>query len=411
MVWENSTTFHLNLSYLTDKVKIGFKEGLLTGMVLIDLQKAFDTIDHSILLEKMSCLGFAGKTIAWYKSYLTNKSFIVNVGKEFSSPGKLSCGVPQGLILGPLLFLLYVNDIPQTVNSELLLYADDTCLIYMGKDIQKIEEQLNSDFTSLCEWFIDNKLSVHFGEEKTKSILFGTKRQLKDQRDLNLKYGDIEIKQHSKVTYLGYSLDNILSGEHMAAKILNTINNRLKFLYRKQKFLSLSLRRLLCNALIQPHFDYACAAWYPLLNKQQSKRIPIAQNKCIRYCLNLDNKAHIGMNEFLKINWLPTKKRVEQCICINVFNFFNQMSPQYTAEIFHPSSSVHNTRRATQKLDLPFRKSCIGQKTLSYIGPKTWNNLPAQIKLSKNVNTFKQDIKKSFFDDLHKQNDDIFFYY
>ena len=126
------------LSYLTDKVKIGFEEGLLTGMVLIDLQKAFDTIDHSILLEKMSCLGFAGKTIAWYTSYLTNRSFIVNVGKEFSSPGKLSYGVPQGSILGPLLFLLYVNDMPQAVNSELLLYADDTCLIYMGKNIQKI---------------------------------------------------------------------------------------------------------------------------------------------------------------------------------------------------------------------------------------------------------------------------------
>ena len=111
-------------------------------------------------------------------SYLTNRSFIVNVGKESSSPCKLSCGVPQGSVLGPLLFLLYLNDMPQAVNSELLLYADDTCLIYMGENIQKIEEQLNSDFTSVCEWFIDNKLSVHFGEKKTKSILFGTKRQL-----------------------------------------------------------------------------------------------------------------------------------------------------------------------------------------------------------------------------------------
>ena len=127
------------LSYLTDKVKIGFEEGLLTGMVLIDLQKAFDPIDHSILLEKMSCLGFAGKTIAWFTSYLTNRSFIVNVGKESSSPVKLSCGVPQGSILGPLLFLLYVNDMPQAVNSELLLYADDTCLICMGKISKKLK--------------------------------------------------------------------------------------------------------------------------------------------------------------------------------------------------------------------------------------------------------------------------------
>ena len=87
----------------------------------------------------------------------------MNVGKEYSSPGKLSCGVPQGSILGPLLFLLYVNDMPQAVNSELLLYADDTCLIYTAKDTKTIEEQLNSDFNSLCEWFIDNKLSIHFG--------------------------------------------------------------------------------------------------------------------------------------------------------------------------------------------------------------------------------------------------------
>ena len=98
----------------------------------------------------------------------------MNVGNEYSSPDKLSYGVPQGSILSPLLFLLYVNDIPQAVNSE-LLYADDTCLIYMGKDTKTIEEQLNKDFNSLCEWFIDNKLSIHFGEEKTKFILFGTK--------------------------------------------------------------------------------------------------------------------------------------------------------------------------------------------------------------------------------------------
>ena len=204
-------------------------------MILIDLQKAFDTIDHSILLEQMSCLRFAESTIAWYKSYLTNRCFIVNIGKDFSSPGKLSCGVPQGSILGPLLFLLYVNDMPQAVNSDILLYADDTCLIYTGKDIKTIDEQLNTDFSSLCDWFIDNKLSVHFGDEKTKSILFGTKRQLNQQRDLKLRYGNIEIKQHSKITYLRCILDNNLSGESMATK-LRLVNNRLKFLYRKQKF-------------------------------------------------------------------------------------------------------------------------------------------------------------------------------
>ena len=122
------------LCYLTDRLRSGFEKGLLTGMILIDLQKAFDTIDHSILLEKMKCLSFSESTIRWFTSYLSNRSFIVSVGKELSSRGKLNCGVPQGSILGPLLFLLYVNDMPQAVNSELLLYADDTCLFFMGKD-------------------------------------------------------------------------------------------------------------------------------------------------------------------------------------------------------------------------------------------------------------------------------------
>ena len=166
----------------------------------------------------------------------------------------------------------------------------------------------------LCDWFIDNKLSVHFGEEKTRSILFGNKRQLKNQRDLVLGYGNIEIKQYSKVTYLGCILDNDLSGESMVTKVLSLVNSKLKFLYWKQKFLTLPLCHSLCNALIQPHYDYACPVWYPSLNKRLSKKIQTSQNKCIRYCLNLDNRAHVGIDEFIKINWLPTKERVAQCI-------------------------------------------------------------------------------------------------
>ena len=99
------------------------------------------------------------------------------------------------------------------------------------------------------------------------------------------------------------------------------------------------------------------------------------------------------------------------CICVNIFKFFNNMAPDYTSEIFHPSHSRHNTRMSTYKLDLPFRKNVHGQKTLSYLGPKTWNSLPAQIKLCKNVNNFKHDIKNLYFKRLQKSDDSIFMYY
>ena len=148
----------------------------------------------------------------------------------------------------------------------------------------------------------------------------------------------------------------------------------------------------------------------PRLVKDTEKN-QISQNKCIRYCLKLDNRSHVGIAEFKKLNWLPTKEIVYQCICVNIFKFFNDMSPEYTSEIFRPSYRRHNTRASSLMLDVPFRKCCSGQKALSYLGPRTWNTLPAQIKLCRSVNTFKHDIKKLFFDKLQKDTDNIFIYY
>ena len=117
---------------------------------------------------------------------------------------------------------------------------------------------------------MDNKLSIHFDEDKTKSILFVSIFKRKNIKRLHIKYGDIQIKQHSKVKYLGCLLDKTMSGEAIALNFVYKINNKLKFIYRKNSFFTPALRRLLCNALIQPHFDYACLAWYPNLTKNSN---------------------------------------------------------------------------------------------------------------------------------------------
>ena len=197
-------------------------------MILIDLQKTFDTINHEIRLGKLHPIGFSEKTLVRFKSYLLDRTFKVSINNHFSDLSKISHGVPQGSISGPLLFLLYVNDISQVIHSNLFLYADDSGLTFQHKDVHTIEHQLNKDFANLCEWFVDNKLSIHLGEEKTKCILFGSKLKLKNAGKLNIMYNGIEIKQYSKVTYLGCLLEETMSGESMALKTIKKIN-QLKF--------------------------------------------------------------------------------------------------------------------------------------------------------------------------------------
>ena len=146
------------------------------------------------------------------------------------------------------------------LSSDLLLYADDSWLVFQHKHIPKTETHLKNDSSNQCEWLLDNELSISFGEDKTKSILFGIKRKLRKVGKLNITYQGIDIKQNSQVTYLGCILDETMSGEPMAYKTIKKINTRLNYICRKKHFLTPRRRRLLCNALIQPHFDYACTA-------------------------------------------------------------------------------------------------------------------------------------------------------
>ena len=127
--------------FFHDKSLKDFDKGLMTGMVLVDLHKAFDTIDHDILLKKLSSIGFSKHTICWFKSYLSNRLLRVNLENCYSDPSNIKCGVPQGSILGPLVFLIYVNDMPQAVKSNFFLYADGSCLVFQEKYVIEIKKK------------------------------------------------------------------------------------------------------------------------------------------------------------------------------------------------------------------------------------------------------------------------------
>ena len=177
----------------------GFDYGLLTGKILIDLQKAFDTIKHGILLQKMAFLGFSNHLIMWFESHLSDGSFRVNIKNKYSIPAK---------ILVHLLFLLYLNDM-KDCRLWCILYADDSSLVYQQNDISKTEQNLNKNFSNIYNWFVKQKLN------KTGN--------------LDVWYGTIQIKQYHTVTYLVCASDENLSGEPMTLKVIGKINCRLFF--------------------------------------------------------------------------------------------------------------------------------------------------------------------------------------
>ena len=199
-------------------------------------------INHKIVLDKLLSLGFSNNTVSWHESYLAERHFTLEVANWVSKFANIPCGVPQDSILGPLLFLIY--DISEAIECDLCVYADDSCLLFQHKSVTKTKKKLTKDFSKICDRFVDNKLSIHFGEDKTKSIIFSSKSNLKLGEELDIRYKKIKIKQHKYVNYLRYVLDEKMSGETMA--LIEKINSSLTFLYPKNRFLYVPLRRLLC---------------------------------------------------------------------------------------------------------------------------------------------------------------------
>ena len=399
------------LIHLSDYIRKEWDKGNYTGMVVLDLQKAFDTVNHTILLGKLRAVGLAESSIKWFDSYLTGRNQVVDIDGVYSEPMEVTCGVPQGSILGPLLFLVYVNDKVSAVNCKLLLYADDSALTVSHRDVEVIQERLGLELEAVNDWLIDNKLSLHLG--KTESILFGSKRKLAKHSELNIKCGNSQIMPKSEIKYLGLDIHQSLDGEITADKVIKKANSRLKFLQRKGRYLNVYTKKLLVSALIQCHYDYACSSWYLGLTKHTKQRLQITQNKIILLLnvLNLSPRSHIGATEFQEVNWLPINYRVFQIIVNHMFRTLNGKSPIYLQEGITKSTRIHthSTRSGTLALFKP-RMGTHGQKTFLFKGISLWNSLPTSVQSQQCKDIFKLEVKKHFFSELSKTENAMYIF-
>ena len=202
-----------------DEVLLNMERGKLCGAVFLDLTKAFDTVDHGILLSKLSAIGLSGNSLNWFQSYITKRGQRACCESELSSKLPITHGVPQGSILGPLLFVIYINDLPSVLqSSSASLYADDTVIYCYGSSSRELSEKLNRDLLTVAQWMNEHKLTLNL--EKTKCILIGSNRKLESKVPLTVSILDHKVDNVSSFKYLGIFISSDFISGHIILNIL-----------------------------------------------------------------------------------------------------------------------------------------------------------------------------------------------
>jgi hypothetical protein len=327
-------------------------------------------------------------SLQWFTSYLTDRTQRVIVKNSQSVSSKITSGVPQGSILGPLLFLLFVNDLPQFMTeSEDLLYADDVNLTSADKDVRVIEKSLNKDCQSAFEWGECNDMVIN--SKKCNSMLLSTRQKMVRGKtdNITIQVNDEPIPSVKKTKLLGVQLDNNLTWSDQITHIHNQIVRNLYLLKRIKPYLSINDRKQFYNSYILPHFDYCSVIWGNC-SKYLLFDIVKLQKKAARLILDKDYTTP-SKELFSELQWMPIEERISYHRSLQVFKCVNGVCPDQLQNLFTSTNVIHahNTRSATNN------NLHIGPKHLrsfTHIGSKTWNNLPISVRNSKTVHAFKQ---------------------
>ena len=369
---------------VTDFILNELDKGRHVGAVLIDFKKAFDTIDHLILLKKLFCLGFRDTSFDWIQSYLSDRKQFCKVGDSLSDPTFEECyGVPQGSVLGPLFFLIFINDLQGVISSYYHLYADDTIIIESSDNTNSLKMSLEDQLNRIDQWLTKNKLTIN--TSKTKSIFFGSKARLNTyySENLTISYGETPLETVTLAKYLGVIFDDKLSWKEHVASIKSKAYHKLYKLKYISDFLTPFAKQLLIKSLVFPYLNYCSSSWNHL-----NVSTKYSLQKLFNKSLNFMNSPQKSIDEMWNVN-----------LSITTFKAIHGLAPPYLCEKVKLTSNVHKhfTRSAKQNtLQTRRRGSKFSQKAFSYRAPIMWNNLPVNLRKLKSLVQFKSSVKEHF---------------
>ena len=312
---------YMAINNLYDIITNAIDRKLHTVGIFLDLSKAFDTLDHSILLQKLNHCGIRGISNDWIKNYLKGRHQFVVYDKTSSVTNTIHCGVPQGSILGPLLFLLYINDLPKCSSSlDFILFANDTNIICSNDDPDTLETVLNKDLHIISNWFKLNKLSLNV--TKTNYMIFKNKYSPATSIDVNILIDNNQLSQVKTTKFLGVLIDDNLSWKTHTTHVCNIISKYNGIIRKVRHFLPSDFLPTLFNTLVYPYINYCAIIWADNNNSHRDS-ILLLQKRIVRTCTNsmwleLTNPLFQSLNT-LKIQDYILFKLVFSCINSTIF--------------------------------------------------------------------------------------------
>ena len=345
---------------LVEKVSKALDTGKFVIGVFLDLKKAFDTVNHDILMKKLECYGIRGKLFNWLKSYLENRNQYVHYNGYDSDKKVVTHGVPQGSILGPLLFILYINDFSR--SSDLLfsiLFADDTSVFIEGTNYDQVIDIVNNELERINIWLKANKLTVNI--KKTHYMMFQRTRIKHNLR--NITICDMNVTCTKNTKFLGVIIDNKLRWSDHINYIKNKISKSIGIINKTRNFLNKNTLRNLYYTFIYP---------YPYIHLDPQIKIHKKSIRVISFSQHRDTTAPLFQN----LNILNFKKLVTQRIALLMFKHHKGMLPDPINNLFSLNSNRHNYRtRQTNDLQINTGRGENVYKLFSFHGVRIWNHI------------------------------------
>lgn len=362
--------------------------GEYVGIVMLDLKKAFDTVNHEILIDKLSDFNLSQDCITWFSSYLSGRTHITCIKGVKSEPTICICGIPQGSILGPLLFIMYINDLPNCVsNVNVSMYADDTGLYESSKQIDTLVDKLNQDLSRVDEWLIKNKLSLNV--PKCEVMIMGTRQRLSkiDNVDVNVNINGIKLQRVDKCKHLGVTFNKNLTWQDQVDEVRKKALVGIYMLRKTKNLIPSHTQSMLYKSIIAPHFDYCNIVWGTCGTIEHNK-LQILQNRSAKIITGA-GYYDSATEALTQLKWNPLVDRCKYHESLAMYKIMNDLTPTYLRNRFELKDTRYELR-GYKSLVIPKPNTEYKKRSLSYRGAKSWNNMDINLKQARNVGHFKR---------------------